>query len=235
MNRVMPKETDHWLSAEVASAQAFEPGTSREPFPVSASSTTVPTLIEENPLFTLPFNVRESVLFDAYEAGYSSPLQDHFETLLDTGQSSLILQVLAQRLYDYAIRKDKHQLQYNVLVGLSQLPYQVLYGWGSIIAVAATRSKYLDVEELGIRCFENWESRDACAFLSNCRFSESWLQDYANEVCEDVMENALGGDGYGRMLLEEDYTWEMAGRDPYSTSSTGGYSSGHSSLRDEDC
>ena len=85
------------------------------------------------------------------------------------------------------------------------MPFSTLDSWASSLAVAATRSSYIDVQELGIRCFENWENRNACEFLYKCSFSEKWLQEYANEVCRYI----LGEDAEG-VLFEENFTWQMA-------------------------
>lgn len=193
---------------------------------ISGSPSTVTvSLKEDNPLMALPFDIRENITTEYYETGMSSLAQRYIEGHYLRNRRLTALQSLFTDLYYFATRKDKHVLAYNVMVVLSQLPYQYLGSWACLLAVAATRNKYMDVIELGIRCFENWEDKEACTFLRQCSFSETWLQDYANEVSSYLTEDGKDID----VLFEKDFTWQMAGGKLDSSSNIEGYRSGYSS------
>ncbi len=200
--------------------------TASEPVRVKDDSSTVTTALNnDNPLLLLPFDIRENISTEYYETGMSSMAQRYVEKNYLQSKELVALQRLINDIYSFAVRKDKHVLAYNIIVVLSQIPYQYLGSWACMVAIAATRNKYQDVVEVGIRCFENWENREACSFLSQCSFSETWLQEYANEVCAYLAEDGKDIN----VLLEKNLTWQMAGERTDSTSNLEGYRSGHSS------
>ncbi len=94
--------------------------------------------------------------------------------------------MILQNLYFKAVCLDRRMMMWNVLVVLSQISYKKLGDWACLLVRAATKNKYLDVQELAIRCFENWGSKKACQFLKNSKFEETWLQEYADDVCRDI-------------------------------------------------
>ena len=54
------------------------------------------------------------------------------------------------------------------------------------MAVAATRHCNIEVQDCGIRCFENWESPANLPLLKNLTFTETWLSDYLSNVIRDL-------------------------------------------------
>lgn len=120
-------------------------------------------------------------------------------------RSQKVVDVMQNLLLQALLRNDNHRLAYNVLVLLTQLPYEKMGAPADFMAIAATRSKYLDIQELGIRCFEDWENAEACKSLKNCRFSEEWLQEYADEVCAQIMREENQG-----VLSEKNRAWQVA-------------------------
>lgn len=166
-------------------------------------------VIEDNPLARLPFEIQENMISDFYTPGKTSMAQNYIETVIIQNNQLDYLQRLLNDLYHYATRIGSHILCNNVMIILSQLPYKYLGSWADMLAVAATRSPYRDVKELGIRCFENWENKKSCFFLKECEFEENWLQGYADEVYAYVMQE--GSDS--NVLFEKNIAWEMAGRD----------------------
>ncbi len=157
-----------------------------------------------SPLLWLPSDIRESVATEFYDTGQYSTLQRFIdENLLEYPG---LLQKFFNSLFHYAVRIDSHVITWNTIVVLSQTPYEYLGNWADMIAVTATRSPYMDIQEMGIRCFENWEDIDACTFLENCTFSEKWLQEYADEVCKYIKTE--GKKTY--VLSQKNYPWEMA-------------------------
>lgn len=175
----------------------------------------------------LPYAVRTALAEEYLEAGRRSLLQQYFETLLD--EKPPLAQELLTNLYYTAVQYKQHMTAWNVMVVLSQLPYEKMIPWAAFVALAATNSIYQDVQEMGIRCYENWEDKGACLFLGNCAFGETWLQEYADEVCHFVME-----EGRDHVLFEKNQPWKMAERERNSASNTERYSSGHSDSRVSD-
>ncbi len=159
----------------------------------------------DNPLLFLPEDVRNNVLEEYYEPGYLSSLQRHFMNVINNNGSGNELQKIINDLYQYAVRIRSHILAHNVMLALSQLPANSLDTWASTLAIAATRNSFVDVQEIGVRCFENWEDKKACEFLKKCKFKEKWLQEYADDVCDYV----LGKDDEG-VLSKKDIKREMA-------------------------
>jgi len=116
-----------------------------------------------------------------------------------------VVEVMQKLLLHALFRNDNHRLAYNVLVLLTQLPYKKMGPPADFMALAATRSRYLDIQELGIRCFEDWENAEACCSLKNCHFAEEWLQEYADAVCAEIM----GEENQG-VLSEKNRAWQVA-------------------------
>ncbi len=158
----------------------------------------------DNALMALPYEVRESITKEFYEPGMTSVLERYILNNILYKKNNL--QNLMTGLFKYATRKNSHMLEWNTLVVLSELPYIELGDWADTLAVAATRSQFMDVVEMGVRCFENWENIEACEFLKNCKFEEKWLQEYADQVYTYVME-----EGWRRNVLStENYSWKVA-------------------------
>lgn len=176
------------------------------------------------PLMRFPFEIRENITSFFYEPGSTSMAQEFIEQHLDSWKDSDYLQKLMNDLYYYATRRNSHILASNIIIILSQLPYRYLGSWADMLALAATRSVFLDVQELGIRCFENWENINSCVFLKNCQFKEKWLQEYADEVYSYVME-----EGHEYVLSQKNIPWPLAVRGSNNASNVEGYRGGYNS------
>ena len=174
-----------------------------------------------NPLLSFPFDVRQDITSQYYETGKTSLTQKYFE---DIPEQRNVMEFI-QEIYFFAVRKKNHMLAWNIMVVVSQLPYKRLGNQASVLALAATRNKHLDIVEIAIRCFENWEDRHACVFLANSSFEERWLQDYAAEVCEYVME-----EDSTNVLPKKGYSWEMAKRELFASGNFEGYRSRYCSI-----
>lgn len=165
-----------------------------------------PGLSSVDPLSMLPYRIRESITTEFYEPGMTSPFEQYIEN--DLIKQDITIEGLINGIYKFAVKKSSHILAWNTIVVLSELSYDILGDWADMLAITATRSQYLDVVEMGIRCFENWECIDACEFLQGCHFEEKWLQEYVDQVCEYVMKEGWSKD----VLSTKDYSWEMAER-----------------------
>jgi hypothetical protein len=80
---------------------------------------------------------------------------------------------------------DDPAVAVGILRVLAHLKYEAC-SQGISIAIAATRHLNHEVQECGIRAFENWGTPDSLKILENLTFSEAWLQEYVNQVVEDL-------------------------------------------------
>ena len=48
--------------------------------------------------------------------------------------------------------------------------------------------KSVEVKEMAIRVFENWNTIESYTFLKNCTLTPAWLEDYKNEVLANIEE-----------------------------------------------
>lgn len=199
-------------------AVSYKWGTSNSIAKNSQSATVENPIAAEKKEVLLPFVVRRELKEVDFEPGRRSLTQQYFEHLL---QQDLFLaqKSLQTTFYDAIVHKHKRVL-WNVMIVLSQLPYDRMNPWASFMAMTATRLPFYDIQELGVRCYENWENKNACEFLAGCHFAENWLQEYANEVYDFVMK-----EGRQDVLYEKDFPWEMAWGRSNNTRNLGGHSS----------
>lgn len=162
--------------------------------------------VKENPLLIFPFEIRENLKTESYVPGMTSLLEEYIIKYYIDAKRYNELSSLFNNVYFYSINQNEHNISYNLMVVLSHISYKYLGPWAAIIAMAATRSQFFDVQEAGIRCFENWEDKQAAVFLHNCRFSEKWLQDYADDVYLYLVEEGKNTD----VLSKKNIAWEMA-------------------------
>lgn len=155
-----------------------------EKYSFTSPNITVPKSIALYGLSNLPSDIRSDLENNYYEPGVLPPVFKYFESL-----SAKFLENIMQDICIAALREKKHRIIWNIMVILSEFPYENLGEWAAFLAEAALKSPYPDVIELGIRCFENWEDREACKRLKRNSFKESWLNDYAEEVCEYIEKN----------------------------------------------
>ena len=81
---------------------------------------------------------------------------------------------------------DNSHIASSVLRIISHFNYEEIYPEGVTMAVAATRHCNIEVQDCGIRCFENWESPANLPLLKNLTFTETWLSDYLSNVIRDL-------------------------------------------------
>ena len=78
----------------------------------------------------------------------------------------------------------------NNLIGIlhmiSHLDYNKVYPIGQMLATCALNNKNNEVAEYGIKCFENWAHEDGIRILSSVNFSCGWVQEYADEIIEEL-------------------------------------------------
>lgn len=80
----------------------------------------------------------------------------------------------------------------KILVGLLRIigrfEEEIIFPQGQTMALAALAHKNNEIRELGIRAFENWNSLNSLEVLKKVNIDSKWLQDYLNQVIEDLKE-----------------------------------------------
>lgn len=133
------------------------------------------------------YSVLSSVLEDeVFESGIINHSEEIF--LKEFGEDELGALNAICRLFMDNIANTGRKL--NNLIGilhmLSHLDYNKVYPSGQMLAICAINHKNNEVAEYGIKCFENWGEKDGIDKLNSIRFSSLWLQEYANEVVEEL-------------------------------------------------
>lgn len=132
-------------------------------------------------LHHLPYAISSDLENTQLESGIFSSVLEFFENFV-IRNIDYARKIIQDIFYD-AIQQNRHRVAYNMMVILSELSYSLLGVWASIMAEAALKTPYDDIAEVGIRCFENWEDKEACKRLKNFNFKHDWLKEYAEEVC----------------------------------------------------
>ncbi|MCG7344029.1 hypothetical protein MHZ92_07790 [Sporosarcina sp. ACRSL] len=83
---------------------------------------------------------------------------------------------------------DQPSIIVKLLHIIADIDYEMISPQGPVLALAATRIPDDEVQEYSIRAFEKWGTQECLKVLKNTRYQEGWLQDYANEVIEDLEE-----------------------------------------------
>ena len=77
-----------------------------------------------------------------------------------------------------------------ILIGLmriiSRFEESQIFPQGQTIALASLSHSNDEIKELGIRAFEKWCSRESINILKKLNFNSTWLQEYTNEVINDL-------------------------------------------------
>ena len=60
--------------------------------------------------------------------------------------------------------------------------------FGIVISGSALIHKSVEVKEMAIRVFENWNTIESYTFLKNCSLAPKWLEDYKNDVLANIEE-----------------------------------------------
>ena len=81
---------------------------------------------------------------------------------------------------------DNTRILIGVLIIISRFDYFMIYPEGQIMATAALAHKDPEIQECGIRAFENWGNRHSLRILKNLKVPTKWLQEYINEVIDDL-------------------------------------------------
>lgn len=122
--------------------------------------------------------VRESV----FEFGFQSIAEDYIRGKLS--ENALAVKEWLNELFIEHYRDE--QVVSGVLRIVSHLDYEEIYPQGPTMAIAAISHKSVQVQELGIRAFENWGNEESLSALEGVAVTTAWLGEYLNGVVEDL-------------------------------------------------
>jgi len=98
---------------------------------------------------------------------------------------------LATRNWLNEIFIDNYQNE-KILIGLLRIigrfEQSIIFPQGQTMALAALAHRNDEIKELGIRAFENWNSPNSLEVLKNVQVEVKWLNEYLNQVIEDLKE-----------------------------------------------
>jgi hypothetical protein len=80
----------------------------------------------------------------------------------------------------------------GVLIIISRFDYFMIYPEGQIMATAVLAHKDPEIQECGVRAFENWGNRHSLRILKNLKVPTKWLQEYINAVIDDLEKELHG-------------------------------------------
>lgn len=80
----------------------------------------------------------------------------------------------------------------GVLIIISRFDYFIIYPEGQLMATAALLHKDPEIQECGVRAFENWGNRHSLRILKNLKVPTKWLQEYINAVIDDLEKELHG-------------------------------------------
>jgi len=117
-----------------------------------------------------------------FEYGFDSLADGFVETRLS--ENALVTMDWLNLLFIKHL--DDPAVAIGILRVLAHLRYEQACPQGIAIAIAATRHQNHEVQECGVRAFENWGTPDSLKVLESLSFSEAWLQEYVNQVVADL-------------------------------------------------
>lgn len=88
----------------------------------------------------------------------------------------------------YVNHPDEDTIILGLLRIISRIDYDIAFPIGPRMAIEALSHKNIEIQDCGIRAFENWENKDNLPFLKNIQMSQEWLQKYLEQVIKDLEE-----------------------------------------------
>lgn len=123
---------------------------------------------------------------EAFDTGVSNASEKYFKKLFDENRVSAMNGISTLFMNNYSVQGRKINILIGILHILSHFEYTLVYPQGQMIAICALSHSSREVEEFGIKCFENWDHKDGIAKLKSVKFNSEWLQDYAEEVINEL-------------------------------------------------
>lgn len=123
---------------------------------------------------------------EEFETGVSNPSEKYFRKLLDNDTIASMNSLSTLFMSNYSTEGRKVNILIGILHILSHLDYLRVYPLGQMMAICALSHKSKYVSEYGIKCFENWGHPDGIQKLNAIHFATTWLQEYAQDVIDEL-------------------------------------------------
>lgn len=129
---------------------------------------------------------------EIYESGVCAPSESYFRSEFEKNKLISLNSLNCLYIDNYSVNGNERNIHY--LVGclhlISHMNYYEVYPIGQSMALNAINYKgSAEVQEYGIKCFEDWECPDGAIKLSAVIFPNKWLQDDANEVIKELSKD----------------------------------------------
>jgi hypothetical protein len=118
-----------------------------------------------------------------FEYGYAPSTELFTLEFFQKNSSSLCIEALVRMFWSHT---SETSTAVAVLNALSALPYDKEFKGGQTLAVAATAIADHEIKEAAIRVFERWGHPEGAEFLSKIDCPWPWLDDYRNQVIQDL-------------------------------------------------
>ncbi len=126
--------------------------------------------------------------------------EEEFEYGLDTRADILVRKIMEQNalatkewLSTLFIESfNNTRILLGVLIIISRFDYFIVCPEGQLMATTALSHKDPEIQECGVRAFENWGNRHSLRILKNLKVPTKWLQEYINAVIDDLEKELHG-------------------------------------------
>lgn len=131
----------------------------------------------------------ESMLMaEEFESGVANPSETYFRKIFKEDRIFAINCISSVFMDNFSAEGRKISILVGALHAISHFKYDDVYPLGQYMALTALSHKNNEVSEFGVKCFENWEHPDGVEKLKTVSFSAKWLQDYAQQVINELSE-----------------------------------------------
>ena len=119
-----------------------------------------------------------------FECGISNQSENYFNNCLMKNRDDTLNKLLLSFVNNF------HSNNAHIVVGflhiISHFKYEQVYPTGQSIAIMSLSYNDSEVQEYAIKCFENWGNIDGIKKLEAVKYTDKWLDDYAQSVIEDL-------------------------------------------------
>ena len=138
----------------------------------------------ENDKYVLSAMLEEEVC----ETGIQNPSEVYFRDMLQKNRLEALNTLCVIFFSNFSTDTKKINIAISILHLISHLDYDQVHPNGQLMALTAIAHRDREMAEYGIKCYENWGNIEGVDKLKAVHFSTQWLQDYANQVIEDLNE-----------------------------------------------
>lgn len=146
----------------------------------------------ESKLPKIPFEVEKMAILSSmldcedFEPGIVNNSEHFFKKFFEEDSLSALNGISALFMNNFSCDSKKVHRLVGTLHIVSHMEYTEVYPSGQMMAISALSHENRQVSEYGIKCFENWGHPDGVEKLKAIKFSTPWLQEYANDVIDEI-------------------------------------------------